>query len=152
MREQFAMRIAVDWAERLGLGWWEITVVGVNAEALDDGVTPQVIYDGDVCQATIHVALQCDDNELEQRIIHELCHILLVDIVNACDVVRGLLGAEARAMWDEVIERAQERAVVRLARGVQWCGVTATASSPPAPLVVSVRAACGEGSTETAEG
>lgn len=121
MTKRELQRLVTDWRDRLGFGYWEITLDLANPPDESDGVTAFAQIDGhdDYDTATIRLAKNWAEWTplfAEQTIVHELMHLHMggLDYVMA-KFVRDYLRPNEREIFDAAYSHEMEGAVDRLA-------------------------------------
>lgn len=142
VQRQRILELNAKWLRPLGLLWWHIDFIW-HREPLPDGplnlrpaiscnvqnrVSMQVTSQWEYLTATLEVDLriieEMDDETLEQRYLHELCHILLA----------GLACMEADENHDGY-RRLEEYTATTLANAFQWVSTMLARVVEPEPDV-----------------
>ena len=126
-QRQRLARIIAAWAGRLRLDAWDLEVLWdeepEDPEALAS-VSPSDLYD----QAQLRFRrdwMTHSNHELNRIVVHELMHVLFRDLGNAARSIHvtGCTTADARALWHDRCNDAEEGLIDRLAnRFVELAG------------------------------
>lgn len=114
-------RMALEWSERIGLGWWKLKFVWCR-DGINDSKVPNAAAATDVQWPYLEAAIRFDmplladkdqfedDAALEMLVLHELTHVLVNEL--RCD--------ECQHDEKKDVMHHEERVVTTVAKAFRW--------------------------------
>lgn len=125
MTEKQALKIGSRWKELLGLDHWGVRLSTTDATHLnlvgdeEEGECgASITFDDRALSAQIRLALDCDDETADERLCHEMIHLVLAPYARVLYQAGIQLSPQAREIIYEMGRDANEQATVALTRAL----------------------------------